>query len=330
VFVLYLYKIFISSSIILLFIITNIFASTTIKFSYVVNNKTPKGKAILLFKKEIERLSKGEIRVDLYPKGILFDDVAAIKAIQKNIIQMAAPSFSKFSGVINDFQLFDIPYLFLDLEQIHKAYQGKIGEHFKKEALKKNIIILDFWDNGFKNITNNIREIVLPNDMQGIKFRTMVGKVINTQFELTGAKAFVYPFSKLKSLIVEGVIDGQENTFSNIHSQKIENYQKYLTVSEHGYLGYALISSNKFWGNLSDKEKKLILNVLKKVTEYEIKLAKKENLDSFYRIKNDSDIKITKLNIVQKKVWIDFFKSYYPLFYKNISENIIREVELLN
>lgn len=303
---------------------------TVVRFSHVVSPESPKGKAIQYFKKELERLTAGDMTVQIHPSGILFNDTAAIRAVQKNIIQMAAPSFSKFTGLIDDFQVFDIPYLFESIEEVHLAYYGKVGTLLKAQAEKNELVILSFWDNGFKQITNNIRPVKMPTDMDGLTFRTMGSHVINRQFDLIGAKAYAYPFSKLKSIISEGVIDGQENTFSNIYTQQIHHYQQYMTVSGHGYLGYAVIVSKLFWDQLSISQQKKFQYVLNRATQYEMALAKDVNLNDFYRIRHEAPtMQIYRLNLEEKTAWSLFFSQYYQQFYGSISSEIIEEAQRL-
>lgn len=305
-------------------------ASTIIRFSHVVSEDSPKGRAIAFFKKELERVTSGELRVHIYSNGAIFDDASAIKAVQKNIIQFAAPSFSKFNGIVDDFQVFDIPYLFRDTERVHIAYYGNIGSILKVQAEKKNMVILAFWDNGFKHLTNNIKPLILPTDLKGLRFRTMGSSIIKRQFDLLDAKAYVYPFSKLKSVIIEGVIDGQENTFSNIYTQEIHKHQQYMTLSGHGYLGYAVIVSKEFWDNLTENQREIIQYTLNRATQLEIELAKKANIDNYYRIKYEvPNMHIYTLTDVERNIWTKFFSKYDDIFYLDISDKIIKEAQKL-
>lgn len=304
----------------------------TIRFSHVVSENSPKGKAINYFKNTLEKRTKGRIKVKVYPAGILLDDVAAVGAVKNNIIQMASPAFSKLGLYIRDFQVFDIPYLFENKKGVHNAYSGKIGNILKKKSLSAGFRLLSFWDNGFKVITNNSRPISTPTDMKSLIFRTMGSEVLALQFQLCGAIAYAYPFSNVYELLKEGVVDGQENTFNNIYSQKIHKVQRYMTVSNHGYLGYGVIVSSKFWEKIPLSDRKLIKDVLIETTDLEYKLAAKQNFNDYYRIKNDAsaDIKIKELKADEKDRWEKFFKDHYDEFSQIVSEDIFSEALKLN
>ena len=307
------------------------YSKRVIRFSYVVSPQSPKGLAIEKFKHDLEFETNGEFEVKTYPNGILFNDKSAIKAVRKNIIQFAAPSFSKFVSYIPDFQLFDIPYLFENIEQIHLAYVGMIGKILKEKAKNKGFYILSYWDNGFKQITNNIHQVKIPSDLEGMRIRTQGNKVINKQFELMGAKAFEYPFSKLYGILNEGIVDGQQNTIDNIYNKKIHKIQRFMTVSNHTFLGYAVIVSQKFWDSLNDKQQDLFITLLNKATQFEIEQAETSNIKNFYNIKYEAkNLNIYKLNQNDLKIWKDFFEKHYDEFFKYIDEKIVKEVYPLN
>lgn len=300
---------------------------TVIRFSHVVSENSPKGKAAVFFKNLVEEKSNGKIKVYIYPRGILFDDITVVNALKNNLVQMAAPSFSKLSFFVSDFQVFDIPFLFSDIYTLHRAYNGKVGELLKKKAFKKGIRVLAFWDNGFKHITNNGKAIRLPEDMKGLRFRTMGSNILNYQFMVAGAKPYVKAFSNLKNLMEEGVLDGQENTFSNIYYQKLYTVQDYMTVSKHGYLGYAVIVSEKFWNSLSQDFRDIILDAMQKATLYEYNLAIKDNEYSYEMIKLEAkNMKIITLsdNLISK--WKSFYKNYENTFKSVISGEILEEI----
>ena len=322
---------FFISSIMFVFLVCVAFAEDiTIKFSHVVSENSPKGKAALYLKNLVEKRSNGRIKIEIFPRGILFDDIAAVEALSKNIIQLAAPSFSKLSLYEPDFQVFDLPYIFEDISDVHRAYFGKIGEILTKKGGKKGIKILAFWDNGFKHLTNNKKVIKHPLDMGGMKFRIMGGGILSSQFILAGAQPHTKSFSNLKNILSEGILDGQENTFSNIYHQELFLSQRFLTVSKHGYLGYALITSEKFWNSLNEDDRVILEESIFEATFYEYEIASKEDKDSFNLLKINSDfMKIYELSMEETVQWKAFYGGYMDIFKKNISQEIIQEVEKL-
>lgn len=303
------------------------YSETIIRFSHVVSVDSPKGIAVEKFKTELEKISSGRLKVLIYPEGTLFDDIPVIEALKKNIVQMAAPSFSKFSDKIRDFQVFDIPFLFNNIKDIHNFYNSKAISILNRETENFGLKILDFWDNDFKHITCSKRLIKKPEDLKGLKVRTMGSDILNAQFKIVGAMPYTYPFGSLKHILEEGLIDCQENTFNNIYSQKLYNSQKYLTVSSHGYLGYAVVISKKFWESLSGEEKKLIKEALKKTTAYERELAQRKNFTDFFRLSHNSNLVVHKLSEEEKVYWITFYKRHKNLFLNYLSSEMAKELQ---
>ncbi|MCX8083365.1 MAG: DctP family TRAP transporter solute-binding subunit [Calditerrivibrio sp.] len=312
---------------ILLIFYQSIFAETVIRFSHVVSPDSPKGMAVEYFKKDLEKTSQGKIKVLIYANGILFDDIPIIRALEKNIVQMAAPSFSKFSDKIRDFQVFDIPFLFTDEDHFRSFCRSRITDILEKQAENHGIIILDFWENGFKQITCRDKLIKTPQDLKGLRVRTMGSQILNSQFSLAGALPFTYPFSSLKHLLAEKIIDCQENTFNNIYSQKLHEYQKYITLSNHGYLGYAVVISKKFWNNLTQNERTLIQDSLKKATEFEKSITQNLNYIDYFRLKSNNKVVIYELSPSEKKIWEDFYRKHKQIFYNHLSAEIQKELE---
>lgn len=298
-----------------------------IRFSHVVSEDSPKGKAVHFFKNDIEKISSGEIKVLIYPQGVLFDDIPVIDALRNNVVQMAAPSFSKFSGKINDFQVFDIPYLFKDIKEVHKFYESDIVNILSEEAEKIGIKIVSFWDNDFKHITCRDKPIKYPTDIKDMKVRSMGSPIINKQFSIMGGKPFTYPFSSLKNLLSEKIVDCQENTFNNIYSQRLHLYQKYLTISYHGYLGYAVVISKKFWDSLPEKYREMVLVAVNNATEYERKISMENNNYDLFRLKKSKNLNIYELSPSERKEWENFFKSRYPVFINLLSDKVKKKLE---
>ncbi|MBZ4672588.1 MAG: C4-dicarboxylate transporter, substrate-binding protein [Deferribacteraceae bacterium] len=294
-----------------------------VKFSHVVAVETPKGKAAEYLKKLLEEKSNGRFQVEVYPNASLYDDREAVEALKMGAIQLACPSFSKFTGFVPQLQLFDLPFLFLSDKQLHSYMDGEWGQKILAQMEKKGLVGLAFWDNGFKVISNNVRPIIKPEDMDGIKFRIMSSKVLEEQFKVAGGIPHVLPFSEVYSALQQGVVDGAENPWSNFYTQKFYEVQKYVTVSYHGYLGYMLVTSKLFMKKLPDDLKKIFLDSVKEATEYERKLAKE--LDEYYynKVKELNKLEIYELSEAEKKVWQETMKKIYPEFYEVVGKEYI-------
>ena len=308
-------------------------ADYVLKFSHVVSENTPKGKAALFFEKRLEELSKGRIDVQVYPNSQLYKDKAVLKALKLDSVQMACPSFSKFGKFVPQLALFDLPFLFKDIDQLHKVQDSEVGQKLKDMVTAKGYVALDFWDNAFKQFTDAKRPLIHPQDAKGLKFRIMSSKVLEAQFKAVGANPQMMPFSEVYSALQQGVIDGQENTNSNIYTKKFYEVQKYMTVSNHGYLGYLVVMSKKFWNSLPDDLKAAVKQAMKEATAKERQWAVELDKSQFAKIKEYADktkkLEITVLTPDQRAEWKKVMSTIYPKFYdpKVIGKDLIEAAQ---
>ncbi len=305
-------------------------ADFVLKFSHVVSPNTPKGKAADFFAKRLEELSKGRIDVQVYPSSQLYKDSAALKALRLNSIQMAAPSFSKFGKLVPQLALFDLPFLFKDMAHLHKVQDGEVGKKLKEMVTKKGFVALNFWDNNFKQLTTSKdKPIIHPSDAKGQKFRIMSSKVLEAQFKILGANPQMMPFSEVYSALQQGVIDGQENTISNIYTKKFYEVQKHLTLTNHGYLGYLVVMSKKFWNSLPKDLQKDVIQAMNEATEKERIWAKELNDEQLKKIeeyaKKTRKLQIHTLTPEIIEEWKRAVKPIYKEFYdpKKIGKDLI-------
>ncbi|MBD3840764.1 MAG: TRAP transporter substrate-binding protein [Campylobacterales bacterium] len=295
-------------------------AEYTLKFSHVVSPNTPKGQAATYFEQRLEELSKGRIDVQVYPSSQLYNDGAALKALKLDSIQMAAPSFSKFGKLVPQLALFDLPFLFNDIDHLHRVQDGEVGEKLKNLVTKKGFVALDFWDNAFKQFTTSKdTPIMWPKDAAGQKFRIMSSKVLEEQFKAVDANPQMMPFSEVYSGLQQGVIDAAENPISNIYTKKFHEVQRHLTISNHGYLGYLVVMSKKFWNSLPADLQANVKQAIKEATAKERQLAAKLDQEQFELIKEyakaSGKLEIHHLNALQTKAWKDAVSPIYAKFY---------------
>ena len=296
-------------------------ADFTLKFSHVVSDNTPKGKAARFFEKRLEELSKGRIDVQIYPSSQLYKDNAVLKAIRLDSVQMAAPSFSKFGKIVPQLALFDLPFLFKDIDHLHKVQDGEVGSKLKALVAKKGFVALNFWDNHFKQLSSSKKALIMPDDAKGQKFRIMSSKVLEAQFHALGANPQMMPFSEVYSGLQQGVIDGQENTNSNIFTKKFYEVQKYLTISNHGYLGYLVVLSKKFWNKLPADLQATLVQAMNEATQKEREYAEDLNTKQFNLIKEyakkTGKLEIITLTTEQRNAWAKKVSAIYPKFYSD-------------
>ena len=294
-------------------------ADYTLKFSHVVSPNTPKGKAADFFEKRLEELSGGRIDVQVYPSSQLYTDGEVVKALRLDSVQMAAPSFSKFGKIVPQLALFDLPFIFKDLDHLHRVQDGEVGRKLKGMVTAKGIVALDFWDNGFKQFTSSSKALINPEDAEGQKFRIMSSKVLEEQFKAVGGNPQMMPFSEVYSGLQQGVIDAAENPISNIWTKKFHEVQKYMSISDHGYLGYLVVMSKKFWDSLPKDLQKNVVQAMHEATAKEREYAKQLNDSQFELIKEyaktTGKLEIITLTPEQKEAWRKAVSKIYPEFY---------------
>ncbi|WP_439394203.1 TRAP transporter substrate-binding protein [Bradyrhizobium sp. PMVTL-01] len=266
-----------------------------IKFSHVVATDTPKGKASEKFKELAEKYTGGKVKVEVYPNSTLYKDKEELEALQLGSVQMLAPSNSKFGPLgIREFEVFDLPYILPDLKTLRKVTEGPLGARLLKLLEPKGITGLAYWDNGFKQMSAN-KKLIAPADYQGVKFRIQSSRVLQAQFKALGSLPQVMAFGEVYQALQTGVVDGQENTWSNIYTQKMHEVQKYITETNHGYIGYVVIVNKKFWDDLPADIRDQLSKAMKEATDFNNAQSQKENDDALAEIRKSGKSEIIRL-----------------------------------
>ena len=306
-------------------------AEYTIKLTHVVSPNTPKGKGADFFAKRVGELTNGKVEVIVFPNSQLYGDGEEMKALKLGNAHIAMPSFSKFTSIVPEMQLFDLPFIFRDKDHLYKVLDGEVGQILKDKVTKKGFVALDYWDAGFKHLSSNKKAILLPEDASGQKFRIMSSHVLEAQFKAVNANPQVLPFSEVYSALQQGVVDGAENPLSNFYTKKFNEVQTDLTLSDHGYLGYLVIMSESFWKKFPNDLKPMVLQAMKEATEYERKVAAQDDEDTLKKIKEygaqSGKLKVHTLTADQKKAWQNAMEKIYPQFYSVIGEDLVKKVQ---
>ena len=252
-------------------------APIVIKFSHVVATDTPKGQAAERFKALAEKATNGRVKVEVYPNSQLYKDKEELEALQLGAVQMLAPSLAKFGPLgVKEFEVFDLPYLFPNKEALYRVTEGPVGKSLFAKLDSKGIVGLAYWDNGFKVMSAN-KPIRMPADFKGLKLRIQASKVLDAQMRALGANPQVLAFSEVYQALQTGVVDGTENPPSNMYTQKMHEVQKHVTVSNHGYLGYAVIVNKKFWDGLPADIRTSLNKAMAEATTFEKAIAQRDN-----------------------------------------------------
>ena len=266
-----------------------------IKFSHVVAANTPKGAAAEKFRELAEKYTEGKVKVEIYPNSTLYKDKEELEALQLGAVQMLAPSNSKFGPIgVREFEVFDLPYILPDLATLRKVTDGPLGAKLLKKLEPKGMTGLAYWDNGFKQMSAN-KKLITPEDYQGLKFRVQSSKVLEAEFRALGAIPQVMAFGEVYQALQTGVVDGQENTTSNIYTQKMHEVQKYMTMTNHGYIGYVVVVNKKFWDGLPADIRSKLEKAMKEATAFGNGQSAKENEEALAAIKKAGKTEIDTL-----------------------------------
>ncbi len=294
-----------------------------IKFSHVVAPDTPKGKAAQKFKELAERYTQGRVKVEVYPNSQLYKDREEMEALQLGAVQMLAPSLSKFGPLgVRDFEVFDLPYIFPNKEVLYRVMDGDIGKKLFAKLGAKDIVGLAYWDNGFKQMSAN-KPLRKVEDFRGLKMRIQSSKVLEAQMRALGASPQVMAFSEVYTALQQGVVDGTENPVSNFYTQKMNEVQKYMTISDHGYLGYAVIANKRFWDGLPQDIRAQLEQAMRETTVYERDIAQKENDQALAKVRAAGTTEIYVLPLKDRLAWQKVLLPVHKEFEEAIGKDLI-------
>jgi C4-dicarboxylate-binding protein DctP len=275
-----------------------------IKFSHVVSPDAPKGKASMKFKELAEAYTNGKVKVEVYPNSSLYKDKEELEALQLGSVQILAPSISKFGPLgVKEFDVFDLPFLMSDDARARQMFASPMMADLNKKLEAKGISPLAYWDNGAHVYTCN-KPLLMPDDFRGLKMRIQGSKVLDASTRELGALPQIMAFSELYQALQTGVVDGEDNVTSNILTQKFYEVQKYMTVSYHGRLTYALIVNKKFWDGLPEDVRTPLARAVKESTEYFNETAAKDNADALEKIRASGKVQVHDLTPEERKAWI--------------------------
>jgi C4-dicarboxylate-binding protein DctP len=275
-----------------------------IKFSHVAAADTPKGQAAEQFKKLAEERTKGRVKVELYPNSMLYKDKEELEALQLGSVQMLAPVPGKFGPLgLAEFEAFDLPYLFPDLDALHKVYNGPVGAGLLKKLESRGLVGLAFWDNGFRVMSAN-RPIHVPADMKGLKMRINSSKVNAAIMKSVGAIPQTMAFSEVYQALDTGVVDGTEGPLSNLYTQKQYEVQKHVTLTFHTISNYVVVTNKKFWDGLPPDIRKELEGAMKDATKYNDSVSAKDEATAIAGIKASGKSTIYTPTPAEKDAWV--------------------------
>lgn len=298
----------------------------TIKFSHVVADATPKGQAATKFKEVAERLLPGKVKVEVYPNSQLYGDAKELEALLLGDVHLLAPSLAKFDRFTKAVQVFDLPFLFDDMAAADRFQTGPTGQALLKSLEKKGLLGLDYWHNGLKHLSAN-KPLLLPADAKGLRFRVQSSDVLVAQFQAIGASPQKLAFAEVYQALQTGAVNGQENTWSNMYSQKYQEVQSDMTESGHGLVDYMVVTNGKWWNGLPADVREGLAKALAEATAHNNAVADKLNVDARAQIAASGRTTIHQLSAAQRQEWKDAMRPVWTRFEKEIGADVIAAAE---
>jgi C4-dicarboxylate-binding protein DctP len=299
-------------------------APIVIKVSHVVAENTPKGQAAVKFKELAEKKLPGKVEVQVFPSSQLFGDGKEMEALLLGDVQIIAPSLSKFDRYTKKLQVFDLPFLFQDIAAVDRFQQSREGKALLDAMTGKGIKGLAYWHNGMKELSSDQPQLKVPADVKGLKFRIQSSDVLEAQFRALGANPQKMAFSEVYQALQTGVVDGQENTWSNIFSQKFFEVQKTIAVTNHGVIDYMVITNAKWWNSLPADVRKGLQEAMDEATAYGNGLANDFNERDRKRIEAAGKAKIQPLTKADLALWQKTMEPVWKKFEGDIGKDLIQ------
>jgi len=301
-------------------------APIIVKLSHVVSPETAKGKAALRFKELAEKNTAGRVKVEVFPNSTLYKDKEEIEALQLGAVQMLIPAVAKFAPLgVTDFDAFDLPYLFPNLDSLHAVTQGPIGRQLLTKLETRSIKGLSFWDNSFA-IFSAKKPLIKPDDMKGLKMRSY-SKIIDAQYRALGAIPQTMAFSEMYTGLQSGVIDGQDTVPVNMSSQKLYEVQAYGVLTYHRHPVYALITNKKFWDGLPADIRKILEDAVVESTRYNNAIAQKENADALAAMKASGKIKLHEPTAAELAAWKQALQPVYKAAESRVPQDLVQAIQ---
>jgi C4-dicarboxylate-binding protein DctP len=293
-----------------------------IRFSHVVGANTPKGLGAEMFKKRVEEKLAGKVVVEVYPRSQKFNDDAVFLALLFGDVEMAAPSLSKFRSYAPVLQVYDLPFLFRDVDHVHRFQQSEIGQQLLQTVLPVGIMGLAYWDNGMRAISAN-KPLRVPADADGLVFRIEPSMVFQQQWARVGVVGIPMPFSRVTDAIREGLVEGQENSWSNIYSRKIHELQENFTELNDSFQGYMVITNQDFWEDLPKDVRPVLEDILAEVTVEVNRIAREQAESTRHKVAESEGVEILTPSAADLALWREAMTPVWRQFEPEIGKEVI-------
>ncbi|MFZ5822894.1 MAG: DctP family TRAP transporter solute-binding subunit [Bacillota bacterium] len=296
------------------------------RFSHVTAENSPKHLAAVRFSEAVKKRTDQHIEIQVYPNSQLYRDVEEFGALQEGAIQFIAVAPSKLVPFDAAWQIFDLPYLFTDFGDVKRLFDSPLIHQMRKRLESKGLVVLEIWPNGFMQITNQRRPLVRPEDFQGLTFRVQAGPVLPDLYTSVGARAVVTSFTAIYAELERGNIDGQENTLNNIYTRNLPEVQPYLTLSDHTYLSYVVVTQARWWNSLSDHQREDLQSGLQEATQWLRENARAINEDALDKIVASRRVQVTRLTETEREALRLAFQPVYEATANRLGSYFVEQV----
>ncbi|WP_323768805.1 DctP family TRAP transporter solute-binding subunit [Antarctobacter sp.] len=300
-----------------------------IKFSHVTNtDRHPKGIAATLLMERVNAEMDGKACMEVFPNSTLYNDDQVLEAMLQGDVQLAAPSLSKFEQFTKQFRIFDLPFMFKNIDAVDAFQNSDTGQAMKESMTRRGLLGLAFWHNGVTQISAN-KPLLSPADAMGLKFRVQPSDVLKANMEALGASPQPMAFSEVYGALQTGVVDGQENTWSNIYGQKFFEVQDGITETNHGVIDYLVVTNVDWWEGLDADIRDQLSTILAEVTEARNSESFKVNQEAKEAIIAAGGV-VRELNAEQRQAWVDVMKPVWEQFVKDVGQDNIDAAQAIN
>ncbi|TDK52149.1 DctP family TRAP transporter solute-binding subunit [Antarcticimicrobium luteum] len=300
-----------------------------IKFSHVTNtDKHPKGIAATLLQERVNEEMNGKACMEVFPNSTLYNDDQVLEAMLQGDVQLAAPSLSKFEQFTKKYRIFDLPFMFKNIEAVDEFQNSDTGQAMKETMVRRGLLGLAFWHNGMKQMSAN-KPLIMPGDAKGLKFRVQNSDVLKAQMAALGGSPQPMAFSEVYGALQTGVVDGQENTWSNIYGQKFFEVQDGVTETNHGIIDYMLVTNVDWWEGLPEDVRSQLGTIIQEVTATRNAESFKVNQDNKLSIIAAGGV-VRELNAEQRQAWVDVMKPVWDQFREDVGQENIDAAQAIN
>ncbi|ASP21910.1 C4-dicarboxylate-binding periplasmic protein DctP [Antarctobacter heliothermus] len=300
-----------------------------IKFSHVTNtDRHPKGIAATLLMERVNAEMDGKACMEVFPNSTLYNDDQVLEAMLQGDVQLAAPSLSKFEQFTKQFRIFDLPFMFKNIDAVDAFQNSDTGQAMKESMVRRGLLGLAFWHNGVTQISAN-KPLMSPADAKGLKFRVQPSDVLKANMEALGASPQPMAFSEVYGALQTGVVDGQENTWSNIYGQKFFEVQDGITETNHGVIDYLVVTNVDWWEGLDADVRDQLSTIIAEVTEARNSESFKVNQEAKEAIIAAGGV-VRELNAEQRQAWVDAMKPVWEQFVQDVGQDNIDAAQAIN